>query len=188
MAKLEGGAEVSGEESYVAKLTIKTLGCIPSLVKALKPEQGTKLAIARIFGKATKVTYQPDKDRGTTFTVFNGNFEGINLQDGTVLRSGKLFLPPGIQEVMENAIKTEQAKDPAASVSFAFEIRAVQATNPIGYSYEAASLKPPQAEDELSDLRAAIAKLPTHEQKRLGATSGGTGKLALEGQTTKKSA
>lgn len=176
--------KISGEENYVNKLTIKTLGCIPSLVKALKPEQGTKLAICRMYGKASKVSYQPDKDAGKFFTVFMGNFEGINLQDGTVLRSGKMFLPPGIQEVVENAIKSAQAKDANASISFAFEIRAVQATNPIGYSYEAAALKNPEAEDELAEMRGVIAKLPTFEQKKLAEAKGSP--KVLEGQTASR--
>lgn len=174
----------SGEENYVSKLTISTLGCVPAMVKTLKPEDGSKIAIARLYGKAAKVGYQEDKVNGVTHTFFAGNFEGINLQDGTVLRSGKMFLPKGISEVVENAIKTAQAKDDKASISFAFEIRAVKATNPAGYSYEASALKSPEAEDELAEMRNAIAQLPTHEQKVLGA---GKAKQ-LEGQAARKSA
>jgi hypothetical protein len=187
--------EVSGEESYVSKLTVKTLGCVPSAVKAMKPEElvasGGKLALCRLYGKAAEVKYQDDKNNpGTVHTYFVGTFEGINLQDGTVLRSGKLFLPKGISEVVEMAIKNAKARNKDDSVAFAFEIRSVVSTNPIGYSYEAAALKSPEAEDELKEMREIIAKLPTHDQKRLAAAQGkGAPPKTLEGQhPAKKSA
>lgn len=179
--------EVSGEESYVAKLTVKTLGCNAIMVKTLPPEQ-TKLALCRIFGKAADTKEMQTKDPSgvpTIHTFFTGVFEGINLQDGTVLRSGKLFLPKGISEVVESAIKNAQAKDDKASVSFAFEIRSVKATNPIGYSYEAVALKDPAAEDELAEMRNAIAKLPTHEQKLALKQGGKDNPKQIEGQTRK---
>lgn len=182
----KAAVEPSGEESYVAKLTVKTLGCNPIMVKTLPPEQ-TKLALCRLFGKAAEVKTMQSKDPAgnpTVHTFFVGIFEGMNLQDGTVLRSGKLFLPKGISEVVENAINTAQAKDDKASVSFAFEIRSVKATNPIGYSYEAVALKDPAAEDELAEMRKAIAQLPTHEQK-LALKQGGRDAKQIEGQTRK---
>lgn len=178
--------EVSGEESYVSKLTIKSLGCNPNMVKTLKKEQGTKLAIARMYGKASAVKYQEDKDNGKIYTYFAGTFEGINLQDGTVLRSGKMFLPEGISNVVETAIKTAQSKDDKASISFAFEIRAVQASNPIGYSYEAAAIQKPEAEDELAAMRKTIAgftagkQLLGHEGKALAGSTAGP--QVLEGK------
>lgn len=167
---------VSGEESYVSKLTIKTLGCNPSMVKTL-PDGENKLAICRLYGKVQDVKYQENKDKGEVYTFFAGTFEGINMQNGEVLRSGKLFLPKGISEVVESEVKNLRAKDDKASVSFAFEIRAVKATNPIGYSYEAAALKKPEAEDELSELRSAISKFPTLAQKQLTTAKGGQAAL-----------
>lgn len=177
----QAAVAVSGEESYVNKLTIKNLGCIPAMVKTLPPEQ-TKMAIARFYGKANDIGSGQDKDKGIPFYFFKGSFEGINLQDGTVLRSGKLFLPPGIHEVLEAALKSGKEKDKDATVSFAFEIRAVKATNPIGYSYEAAALKKPEQEDELAEMRAFVAGLPTHEEKLL---KGGQVKQ-IEGQTAQR--
>lgn len=179
-------ARPSGEENYVSKLTVQTLGCVPAMVKTLKPEEGNKIAIARLYGIAARVAYQEDKTQGVIHTYFAGNFEGINLQDGTTLRSGKMFLPKGISEVVEQAIKTAQAKDDKASISFAFEIRAVRANNPAGYSYEASALKSPQEEDQLAEMRSMIAKLPTHEQKAL---AGKTQTKQIEGQqASRKSA
>lgn len=183
-AQAKSATPISGEESYISKLTIATLGCNPSMVKTL-PVGQNKLPVARLYGKVSDVKYQDDKAKGVIHTFFAGTFEGINLQDGNVQRSGKLFLPKGISEVVEAAVKNAQAKDDKSSIAFAFEIRAVKATNPIGYSYEAVAIKNPEAEDELAEMRALVAKAPTMEQKSLGA---GKEAKTLEGQTVKKTA
>lgn len=158
-------AQVSSEETYVAKLTVKALGCKPDMVKTL-PEGQNKLALCRLFGKAHGVKYQDNKATATLDTVFLGIFEGINVQTGESLRSGKLYLPKGISEVAEQAIKSAQAKDENAQIAFAFEIRAVKATNPIGYSYEAVAVRSPQAEDELREMRETLATLPVMGDKK----------------------
>lgn len=186
MADAAKAVEVSGEENYVSKLTTKVLGCKPDMVKTL-PDGQNKLAIARLYGKALAVKIQINKDvPGEDWTYFAGTFEGINLQDGTVLRSGKLFLPKGVSEVVEQEINRATKTDPNAEVAFAFEIRAVKATNKAGYSYEAAALKSPAAEDALAEMRKTIAALPTHEQKLKLADGGNKGKPALEGQVAKR--
>ncbi len=178
MADAKEAPAVSSEESYISKLTISTLGCVPSLVKTL-PVGENKLAIARLYGRATDVKYQEDKEKGGVHTFFVGTFEGMNMQTGEVLRSGKMFLPKGISEVVEAAIKTAKDKDDKNTVAFAFEIRSVKASNPIGYSYEAAALKNPEEEDSLKEIRALVAKAPTLEQRQLAAkadAAGATGK------------
>lgn len=181
--------QVSGEESYVKKLSIATLGCVPA---AVKQEQTGKLAIARIFGKMTRIGVQEDITQGKTWKFMQGTFEGINMQDGTVLRSSRLYLPDGIAQVVEEAYNRALAKDSEAAgkelkdikgeISFAFEIRSIKANNPAGYSYEAVALRSPQEEDELAEMRKALAAIPTLEQKRLQSAQGGK---ALEGQTGK---
>lgn len=158
----------SGEESYISKLTIKTLGCVPARVTGL-PDGEDKLALCRIFGKAVEVGAQEDKfTPGNFVSYFKGNFEGINMQTGETYRSGKLYLPKGISEIVEAAVKTMREKDEAtASVSFAFELRSVKASNPIGYSYEAVALRKPEAEDELAEIRRLVMEAPTMENKKL---------------------
>lgn len=159
--------EASGEESYIAKLTVKTLGCKPDMVKTLEGQD--KLALCRIFGKAAGVGYQDDsRNPGSIFTYFKGTFEGINMQTGETYRSGKLYLPKGISELVEAVIKNAE-KNGKEQVSFAFEIRSVKATNPIGYSYEAVAIKRPEQEDELAELRKLLMAAPTLEQKKLTA-------------------
>lgn len=170
--------EVSGEESYAAKLSLGTLGCKGALVLAL-PEGENKIAIARFYGKVSDVKQQINKDTGEAWTFLQGNFEGVNMQTGLVLRSGKLYLPKGVMEVMETAVaalKAEENPNKNASISFGFEIRAIKATNKAGYSYEAASLKQPSEEDELKAIRELVRSAPTYEQRKLNAAGGaGTG-------------
>lgn len=182
--------KISGEESYVKKLSVATLGCVPA---AVKQEPSGKLAIARIFGKMEKVGTQEDVANAKIYRYLQGTFEGINMQDGTVLRSSRVFLPEGIQQVVEiayeNAVKAAAGPEGKGKydgeISFAFEIRAVKANNPAGYSYEAVALRDPQQEDALGEMRKALAGIPTLEQKRLQAQHGGKEKPALEGKAAK---
>ena len=161
------GRRKMAEANLIGKLTLKGMGCRPQKVTAIDGEKA-KLALAHIIGKAQEVRYQDDKSgSGTIHTFFVGNFEGVNLETGDVYHSGKLFLPRGISELVEAAIKEAQKHDKNASISFAFELRSVKANNPIGYSYEARALKKPEQEDELGELRKLLAAPKTqHTEAR----------------------
>jgi hypothetical protein len=161
---------VADSTEFASKLTIKTLGCDPSKVKGL-PEGTLKLAIARFYGIAYDAKTQDNRDYGTVDTYFQGDFEGINMQDGTVLRSAKMFLPKGVTDIVEGALKQAKAKDKNASVSFAFEIRAVKASNKSGYTYEAATLMQPEQEDPLKKMRGALATKPVAVEGKAAATT-----------------
>jgi hypothetical protein len=87
-----------------------------------------------------------------------GDFVGVNLQDGTEYRSGKLFLPGGIHETIESAVKNNEGK----AVKFGLEVRSVVAANPIGYSYQAVQLLKPEGSDPMDELRRA---LPSADEK-----------------------
>jgi hypothetical protein len=155
--------DVSGEINMTGKLTLKTLGCNPSIVKTLEVN---KVSIARMYGEAKAVKYQEDEAEGKVYTYFAGSFEGINLQDGTCLRSGKMFLPSGISEIMETAVTETLARDKNATIQFAFELLAVKSTNKSGYSYEAIALRKPEETDALAELRARIMSTPTYEKRK----------------------
>lgn len=168
---MEASAAKKTEDVIVSKLTVKSMGCDPRKVTAIEDPKA-RLPLCRILGKANDVRYQEDqKNPGTIHTYFVGTFEGINIETGDVYRSGKLFLPKGISEAVESAIKgAKDSGDNSASVSFAFELRAVKASNPIGYSYEAAALKRPEVHDELDELRKLLLAAGTDEsRKTLGA-------------------
>lgn len=173
-------AETQVEVGVISKITMATIGCKPAAVVGL-PEGEKELPIARIFGKLTEVRYQDDKAKGQIYTYFTGNFEAINMQTGEVSKSGKLFLPKGISELVEDGVKTGRAKDPTASISFAFQVNAIKATNPIGYSYKVLQLKPVEPEDELKAIRDLVAKAGTVEQRRLTGSQTGAGPRTIEG-------
>ena len=166
--------------------TVKGMGCTAAKVAS---EDSGKLALARIYGKASGLKYQADtRSEGNFHCAFVGNFEGVNLETGEVYRSGVLYLPKGISEIMESTfkkLKAEAEKEGASadtvSITFAFEIRSVKASNPIGYSYEAQALKNAEKDDELKELRALMASLPA-----TGAKIPAGGGKALTGQTARK--
>jgi hypothetical protein len=147
------------EDSLVSKLSIKQLGCDPRLAAGT-----TTKVLCRIYGTAKGLKHGEDKNTGNMWTALQGEFEGVNVEQGNedfgkILRSGKLFLPAGIQDVVEGAVREiENSKDGAETpnVVFGLEIRSVKSNNRIGYSYEAKNLMPPAQQDPLAVMRAAI--------------------------------
>jgi hypothetical protein len=137
----------------LSKMSIKALGCNPKLAGALPEGSKEVVRLCVIGGKASGVKHGEDL-QGRTWTALIGTFEGVNIENGETFQSGKLFLPSGIQESVEAAVAKADGND----VSFAFELRAVKANNPIGYSYQAVSLMPPAEVDTLSDVRATFVK------------------------------
>jgi hypothetical protein len=180
-------ADTQVDETIIGKITISAIGCNPSEIKVLKPDdpklQNGALPLARLYGKLNEVRYQADKDKGVTYVFFVGSFEAVNMQTGEVFRSGKMFLPKGISELVEAAVN----KNPNAAIGFAFEVRAVQAKNPAGYTYQVLALKSPEAEDELQQIRELVRRAGTIDTKRLTGSQSGTGPKTIEG-STKKSA
>lgn len=176
------------EESIIGKITVSAIGCKPGLVQTL-PEGENELPLARLYGKLNEVRTQTDKDKGVTYTFFVGSFEAINMQDGEVYRSGKMFLPKGISELVEAAVN----KNPNAAIGFAFELRAVKANNPAKYSYKVLALVNPEAVDELAQLRATVAAAGTMSTKRLTTQQTGAGSKVIDAgasttQTQRKTA
>lgn len=144
--------EAQNEKSFIATLSLRALGCNPK--GNVNP--GDKKKLCRIFGKATGLKNGEDKRNGNVWTALQGQFEGINLETGATMRSGKLFLPNGIQDVIESEIKRLETNKDADGVVFGMEIYSVHATNPIGYSYEARNIMKVSAVDDLEALREQI--------------------------------
>lgn len=159
-----------GEETILGKLTLKEMGCNPSMVKTLREGEKT-YPLARIYGVALKVGKQEDRlEAGRIHTFFQGQFEGINLDTGEVFSSGKLYLPGGLSEQFEAFLTKALETDPKTQVQFGFEIASQKATNPIGYSYVAAPFHKPEKNDALAALRAAMKSLPAVKPKTLEGT------------------
>lgn len=172
-------ADTNVEVGVISKITMATIGCKPTAVVAL-PEDQKELAIARLYGKLSEVRFQDDKTKGQIYTFFVGNFEAVNMQTGEVFKSGKMFLPKGISELVEDGVKKGRAADPNASISFAFQVNSIKANNPIGYSYKILQLKAVEPEDELKAIREIVTKAGTVEQRRLTGSQTGAGPRTID--------
>jgi len=157
---------VEPEIKYVSKLSIAMIGCKPKRAS----DSNAPVDLCHIYGNENKVGQYIDKLKDETHAVLLGDFEAENLETGVLIRSAKLFLPQGIQSVVEQAIESSRPVDKdgkptgeAGMVTFAFLIRSVPPKNPQGYSYEAVSLIRPTEVDPLVQMRKLVVKRK-HEQ------------------------
>lgn len=178
MAETQGTTVDSG---IIGKITMASIGCKPALVNMLKEGEGNELALARIYGTLDEVRYQDDKDKGQIYTYFVGSFEAVNMQDGDVYKSGKLFLPKGISELVEGECK----KNPNTAIQFAFEVRSIKANNPAKYSYKVLPLVSPEKSDALAQLRERVMKAGVISQRTLTGSQRGTGPATIDGDKKK---
>jgi hypothetical protein len=135
------------ETKMVAKLSMKNAGLSPRMVHS--KEEGEPLTLCRIYGLAEGTKQVDDTVHGRTFMALVGRFQAV-APNGTVTRSGVLYLPSGIHDNYTSAMKDVPEGE---SLRFAIEIRAVKAENPAGYSYEVIDLLPPAEADPLNDIR-----------------------------------
>jgi hypothetical protein len=156
----------------VSKLTVK-IDADPTLVAA---EESGRLWLCDIFGRAVGLKQGEDKRTSNIWTALTGKFEAFFPTTGKTYQAGKLFLPNGIQDVVEAAVGVMPKDDPMASVDFAFRIFAVRATNAVKYSYQAQPLIDMDTNDGLADIRAAVEDRRKRELKagvRPGLLNGG---------------
>lgn len=155
--------------TILGKLTMKTMGIVPAKCNE-KKYNGQAAPLCKIYGNAMKLKPYTMDDGTQTFAVI-GTFEAVDSETGEVFRSSRLFLPEGVHETLIDAVKV-LPDDPAASVTFGFDVRSVPSASPAGYSYQTRPLLQNVNSDPLSALRgeigAAIYKgLPPAAQKQL---------------------
>ncbi len=139
--------ETIQNEPMVTKMSVKGLGCKPT--GGLPSDDSKPNPLCIIAGKVNGVKMGEDGN-GKVWSALVGSFRGTVLATGVSVRSGKLFLPSGIHEIVEKAALD---MGEGGNLKFAFQISSVKASNPIGYSYQATSLLPMEAQtDELADL------------------------------------
>lgn len=181
------------EEAIIGKITMANIKTDPSAVKKMDGD-GAECPLARIYGTLDDVREQFDKNAGVSYTYFAGSFEAINMQDGDVYKSGKLFLPKGISELVESTIQQIKKDLPAdkktdsVALDFAFEVRSIKAKNPAGYTYKVYPLVSPERSDRLKQLRDKVRKAGTISTRQLSGQQRGSGPVTLEGNAAKKSA
>ncbi len=135
--------------NLVSKITMKTIGVKPA---AHATDKGTPIAV--VFGTASAIKDVVDKIRGDVYHALVGEFEAENLETGETFRSGVLYLPAGIHDMLEGSVKKLESE--TDFVQFALQILAVKATNAAGYGYQAKSMIPSRTVDPLTEMRAVL--------------------------------
>jgi hypothetical protein len=156
---LEGASDPM---QIVAKITVSQCGGNPGEAKAKQ----SRVPVLAIYGKATEVKLVDDPTRKTPdgqtkqWEAVGGAFQAINLQNGQEYMSGVLYLPDAFQSMLltlvkeQNAARARRGMSEFRGIDFAFQIDAIPASNPSGYSYVLRSLLPPRKADPLAALRA----------------------------------
>ena len=123
------------------------------------PEDGTVLNLFSIIGVAIG-TKSGTSDFGD-WTCLVGQFEATNLDTGAVMASANAFLP----DVAQGLIEAQLAQEGTQQVQFAFVIGAkADEQSPVGYSYTAQPILPPDAKDPLEDLRKSVLAIAAPEK------------------------
>lgn len=144
------------EVTICSKLSVKAIGGRPrQAATSDKP-----VFVGRFVGIATGVKTGEDA-KGQQWTAVTGDFLATG-PDGEQFRSGKMFLPAGIHEQLVSAV----LKSDGQPIEFGLDIYAVQAQNPIGYSYTAKKLIDRPAEDPLLRLADSLPKALEHKAEK----------------------
>lgn len=137
-----------------SKIVFKDLG-EPAAVKLLKDGEN-KLLLGTIMGIARDIKISKAADGMTEFKGLKGEFEAVPADaERPTVKSGVTFLGDAFQA---DIVAMLEAEDGPESVAFAFEVYAVKAKNPAGYSWALAPLLKAEASDPLAALRAEVQK------------------------------
>lgn len=142
------------EAKIVSKISLKSIGATPAKGSV---EAGKPITIAALYGAVHK-----HETVTTTFGEserFIGNIEAVNAATGEVFRSGKMFVPSIVEELLAAAV--DSIDD--GSVEFALEIGAEHSEKGnMGFAYTVKPLRKMAEADSLAHLRAEVAnKLKT---------------------------
>lgn len=142
------------ETAIVAKLTVATMKFEPARAKS----EGKKVFLGRIMGIADGLKTVKAAN-GDVHTAITGTFLGLNAKTQDEYRSGVLYLPTGIHDLVQNAVDAgldENGKPTYTAVEFGIDLYAVPAGTPAGYSYEANPVIQAQESDPVAELRAKM--------------------------------
>lgn len=150
---------------YLRRITIRNCGLtVPIVRAAAQKAEGETVPLLRIAGYTTEAQHgQTDKGE---FTRLIGEFQAVNILDGTVYQAGQTILPSFIADQLAAALRV------SAEIEMALEI-GVQADESAiaGFVYTARPLIEPAKDSRLNKLleRAGMAALlPAPEGKGKG--------------------
>ncbi len=149
------------------KLTLNVLGLDKPTLQALV--EGTKgpIEVANFIGYVEKFTEKASTTNPANMdTKFIGNFEGTNVQDGTMARSSAMYLPSigteFLKKVMEKSVPGE-----TTGVVFTITVQKDPAPgSATGYKFGMTAVSDKSAADPFESLRG---KLAASKQKALSA-------------------
>lgn len=158
----------------LGKLSIATMGTRPKRAAA----DNIKTPLCRVMGTARGLKSAIDTNGDPTFGL-TGSFLGINVAQALLAgkennptdygqyTSGVLYLPGGIQELIQSPLEAllsdaDKAKADAAAIEFALDLFAVPSTNKAGYSFTATLLGEAAQSDPFAAIKARVGevKLP----------------------------
>lgn len=143
------------------KIALKNVGN-PKAVTML-PDGTNELHLGAIVGVATGIKNGKQADGVTPFVGLVGNFEAVPSDTSKeAVASGVCYLPDAFQQPIIDALadkvndKGEVTQPGATSVQFAYEVYAIKAQNPQGYSWQLRSAIEPSANDPLAEAKAKL--------------------------------
>jgi len=109
------------ERYYPKKITTAAVGLTVPVCEEVAASTGKKpAAVLRIAGRVSKV------EKGTTsigeYNKFQGEFEAINLVDGSIHRSQALIVPPVAEQPLLDFVNAVKKESPDAVVEVAADI------------------------------------------------------------------
>ena len=150
------------------KLTAKTLGWDRNRIGtevAKVPADGGRVQLGTFVGIVSGLKHNVNEN-GEVTSGLKGQFRGVStLGDDTgkelsdsnpprTVTAGVLYLPGGIQDMIEGSLAEAQATDKMATVRFGLNLFAIPATNKAGYSFDADTKLEARESDPLSELLA----------------------------------
>lgn len=143
---------MSKQVEIVNKISIKKICGRPHPPKDDKP-----VYLMEIFGIATGV--KTGTSNYGDWTAFTGTFQALNIETRKIYRSGKLFVP----QIIENLILP--ALENSDSVEFAFRIGIRKdETSATGYTYIADPMLPVAENDPIELLSRKLSALPSPDK------------------------
>lgn len=159
------------------KLVLSDLGS-PKAVTA-EDFQGKEMLLGTIIGLASAIKVAKGTDGITEFHGMKGTFEGTPADPKrNVILSSVCYMPDDFQDPVLNLLRGREAVGkegdddyrppvaPVEEVKIAFEVYAIKADNPQGYSWMLKPLMDYKANDPLAALRAEIAEVKQIDAKK----------------------
>jgi hypothetical protein len=149
--------------SQRSKITLKDMGN-PSMIKGMSAEQLAptkgRLVLGYLLGKASSFVERTQPNTAEKFEGLSGAFALMPADpEAEELESGVLFIPDAFHNLIAVKLRELQKTDPAAECEFVFEVAAIKAGNPQGYSWDFKPAKEFAGAHPLENLFADVKKI-----------------------------